>query len=336
MRVVTPDKPGGVWVYFHALMHQESQLNAAGKMQQYLLAHSTICAQNYFHPIFAQVEVKARGRDARDKPNEPAFIVSSDSKDKNGFQVGYIEQREQGCQDVLSGQVVFQNILASFNVPGRRSDSVDSAAAAAAAPTRAVRNLSVTTEAEQAAISTIKQFYSLSAISPSPRSYANYVEPRNYQHSQSYPDAAEWEQATQSELQSFLDMGVIDPCHLKDIPPDVYVVDSRMIYKLKLNKDGSIDKYKARLVCRGFTQVYGVNYDSTYAPVTQLVTVRIVIALCLHFHMTPRHLDVKTAFLNSTLKHEVYVKLPKGVTLAGYLYGKAIKSIYGLKQECCS
>ena len=331
VRVVTPDKPGGVWVYFHALLHQESQLNAAGKMQQYLLAHNTICAQNYFHPIFAQVEVKSRGRDARDKPSEPAFIVSSDSKDKNGFQVGYIERREQGCQDVLSGQVVFQNILASFNVPGRRSDSVESAAEAAA-PTRAVRHLSFTTEAKQAAISSIEQFYSLSAISPSPRSYANYVEPRNYQHSQSYPDAAEWEQATQSELQSFLDMGVIDPCHLKDIPPDVYVVDSRMIYKLKLNKDGTIDKYKARLVCRGFTQVYGENYDSTYAPVSQLVTVRIVIVLCLHFRMIPHHLDVKTAFLNSTLKHEVYVKLPKGVTLAGYLYGKAIKSIYGLKQ----
>ena len=52
VRMVTPDKPGGVWVYFHALMHQESQLNAAGKMQQYLLAHSTICAQNYFHPFY--------------------------------------------------------------------------------------------------------------------------------------------------------------------------------------------------------------------------------------------------------------------------------------------
>jgi len=194
------------------------------------------------------------------------------------------------------------------------------------------RVLFSTTASEQSAIESISKFYSVAAISRSARSYANYVEPRNYQHAQSYPDAAEWEEATQKELQSFVDMGVIDPCDYESVPSDKYVVDSRMIYKLKLNKDGTIDKYKARLVCRGFTQVYGENYDETYAPVTQLVTVRIVIALCLHFRMTPHHLDVKTAFLNSKLKHEVYVKLPKGVTLHGKSYGRAIKSIYGLKQ----
>ena len=50
------------------------------------------------------------------------------------------------------------------------------------------------------------------------------------------------EAATQSELQSFIDMGVIDPCNFQDIPPDVYVVDSRMTYTLKLNKDGAFDE----------------------------------------------------------------------------------------------
>jgi hypothetical protein len=106
--------------------------------------------------------------------------------------------------------------------------------------------------------------------------HARCPKERNAQNGEG--DAAEDATGGEShELQSFLDMGVIDPCHLKDIPPDVYVVDSRMIYKLKLNKDGTIDKYKARLVCRGFTQVYGENYDSTYAPVSQLVTERAVV-----------------------------------------------------------
>ena len=303
-------------------MHEDSQSNAAVKMIQYLVAHSAICNMNNFHPIFAQVEVKPKGKNARDKPNETAFIVSADSKDKNGYQVGYIAQRELGCQDVLVGQVVFPPILTAIHSPGPERAACHSGSTVPVVPTR---QLSVTSLAEQAAIASVLEFCSVSAVSPSARTYSNYVEPRNYQHSQTFADAEQWEAATQSEVQSFIDMGVINPCNYNEIPPDMYVVDSRMIYKLKLNKDGTIDKYKARLVCRGFTRVYGENYDETYAPVTQLVTVRIVIALCLHFRLVP-------AFLNSTLKHEVYVKLPKGATLAGKMYGKAIKSIYGLKQ----
>jgi hypothetical protein len=60
--------------------------------------------------------------------------------------------------------------------------------------------------------------------------------------------------------------------------------------------------------------------------------VRIVIVLALRFILTPQHLDVKTAFLNRKLKHEIYVKLPPGVTIGGKTYGLALKSIYGLKQ----
>lgn len=281
VRVVTPQSPGGVWVYAHALLHQDSQRNAPLKLRAYLQQHRRTSPVNVFHPIFSEVQIKLKGRNAHLKEPEPAFIVSHDTKSKTGYQVGYINDRDQGCQDVQNGQAIFPEITAAI------SDS---------------------------------------------RSYATYKEPQSYQHSKSYPDAQEWEDATQRELQSFVELGVIKPCDKEDIPSDKYVVDSRMVYKLKLNKDGSIDKYKARLVCRGFTQVYGENYEETFAPVSQLVTVRVVIALCLHFRMTPRHLDVKTAFLNSTLTHEVYVKLPPGVTINGKSYGLAIKSIYGLKQ----
>ena len=77
VQVVTPENPGGVWVYFHALLHEESQPNAAEKMMQYLVAHSATCNMNNFHPIYARV-VKPKDRNARDKPNESAFIVSAD------------------------------------------------------------------------------------------------------------------------------------------------------------------------------------------------------------------------------------------------------------------
>jgi len=65
---------------------------------------------NKFHPIFARVEVKPKGRNARDKPNETAFIVSADSKDKNGYQVGYIAQREQGSKTCSSDRWCFHRV----------------------------------------------------------------------------------------------------------------------------------------------------------------------------------------------------------------------------------
>ena len=92
-------------------------------------------------------------------------------------------------------------------------------------PAVATRQFSITSPAEQAAIASVRDFYSVSAISPSARTYSNYVEPRNYQHSQTFADAEQWEAATQSELQCFIDMGVIDPCNYQDIPPDMYEAD---------------------------------------------------------------------------------------------------------------
>lgn len=160
----------------------------------------------------------------------------------------------------------------------------------------------------------------------------NYIEPRSFKHAKSYPDFAEWEAATNDEINSLIEQKVLDPCDATDIPADKNVVDSKIVYKLKKNKDGSVDKYKARIVARGFTQVYGEDFDETYAPVTQLVTVRLVIILCMHFNIVPQHLDIKTAFLNAELKHIVYLKLPPGVTIGGKTHGRLMKSLYGLKQ----
>ena len=159
-----------------------------------------------------------------------------------------------------------------------------------------------------------------------------YTEPMSFQHAMSYPDWEEWDKATQEELNSFVTNKVIEPCDETDIPPGKNVVDTKLIYKLKKLLDGTIDKYKARLVCRGFTQIHGEDFDETFAPVSQLVTIRTILVLCLQLGFKPKHLDVKTAFLNATLEHEIYIKLPKGVTILGKQFGKALKSIYGLKQ----
>ena len=78
--------------------------------------------------------------------------------------------------------------------------------------------------------------------------------------------------------------------------------------------------------------VEGVDFSQTFAPVSQIVTVRIVLVLSVNLRLTAHHLDVTCAFMNSTLDEEVYIRLPRGFNINGKRYGKCIKSIYGLKQ----
>ena len=122
------------------------------------------------------------------------------------------------------------------------------------------------------------------------------------------------------------------PGRYPTFPPNKNIVDTKFVFKLKRLPDGTIDKRKVRLVARGFTQVFGEDYTDTFAPVSQLLTVRLVILLTVQFSLHPYHIDVKCAFLNSKLDFELYLKLPAGFNIGGKQYGRARKSIYGLKQ----
>ncbi|VVT56898.1 uncharacterized protein SAPINGB_P005385 [Magnusiomyces paraingens] len=102
----------------------------------------------------------------------------------------------------------------------------------------------------------------------------------------------------------------------------------------KLNTDGSIDKYKARLVVQGFRQKFGVDYVDTFAPVMRFSTVRLIFALSAAKNCEMHHVDVKNAFLNGDLEEDIYVKPPTGIdhnTPPGMVW-KLNKSLYGLKQ----
>ena len=87
------------------------------------------------------------------------------------------------------------------------------------------------------------------------------------------------------------------------------VVTSRWIYKVKYVADGSIEKHKARFVARGFSQVEGIDYDETFAPVARYASIRIVIAIVAEMGWKIHKMDVKTAFLNDILE-ELYIEQP--------------------------
>ena len=162
--------------------------------------------------------------------------------------------------------------------------------------------------------------------------HRNRPDPKSYLQSQSYPDAECWDESTRAEVASIIRYGVLEPCRKEDVPLDKNVTGTRFVYKLKRNKDGTIDKYKCRMVAQGYTQIWGEDFDETFAPVSQLLTVRLLLILAVQFDLRTKHLDVETAFLNSDLEHEVYVRLPEGFEIDGCRYGRLLKSLYGLKQ----
>ena len=112
------------------------------------------------------------------------------------------------------------------------------------------------------------------------------------------------------------------------------------MYKVKTNSDGSIERYKARLVARGFDQKFGTDYDETFCPVILLESLRTLVALSTQNGLELHHVDVQTAFLNGTLQEEVYMQQPVGYRKRGkeHLVCRLKKSIYGLIQSsrCCS
>jgi hypothetical protein len=110
------------------------------------------------------------------------------------------------------------------------------------------------------------------------------------------------------------------------------VVDAKLVFDHKKDKDGRILRYKARLVARGFTQKHGVNYEETFAPTIRLDAMRIILALAAKKGWKVHQMDAVAAFLAARLREEIFMKVP--IELQQYFgkYVQILKSLYGLKQ----
>lgn len=95
---------------------------------------------------------------------------------------------------------------------------------------------------------------------------------------------------------------------LVDLPPGCKPLGSKWIFKMKMKPDGSIVKYKARLVIKGYRQKEGLDYFDTYSPVTRINSIRMILVIATLRNLEVYQIDVKTAFLNGDLNEEIYVE----------------------------
>eukprot|EP00268_Persea_americana_P020286 TRINITY_DN20494_c0_g1_i4.p1 TRINITY_DN20494_c0_g1~~TRINITY_DN20494_c0_g1_i4.p1 ORF type:complete len:298 (+),score=64.17 TRINITY_DN20494_c0_g1_i4:2588-3481(+) len=115
-------------------------------------------------------------------------------------------------------------------------------------------------------------------------------------------------------------------------PAGVTPISCKWVYKVKTKVDGSVERFKARLVARGFSQQFGLDYDETFSPVAKITTVRFLIAIATGKSWKLWQLDVKNAFLHGEVDREIYMEQPRGFEENSQYVCRLKKSIYGLKQ----
>ncbi|KAL8100531.1 hypothetical protein AgCh_032693 [Apium graveolens] len=142
----------------------------------------------------------------------------------------------------------------------------------------------------------------------------------------------EWRKATLEEYNAFERNGT---WVLTTLPLGKRTVGCKWIFSVKQKADRIVDRYKAPLVAKGFTQTYGIDYQETFAPVEKLNTIRVLLSLTVNKDRPLFQLDVKNAFLNGDLVEEVYMDIPCGFETE-YTQGKVCKlrkTIYGLRKS---
>jgi hypothetical protein len=139
-----------------------------------------------------------------------------------------------------------------------------------------------------------------------------------------------WVVAMQDKLNNFMRNVV---CHL--VPcSNQNVVGTKWVFRNKQDEHGVVTRNKAQLVAEGYSQVEGLDFDETFAPVARLETIRILLAYATYHGFKLYQMDVKSAFLNGPIKEEVYVEQPPDFEdneYPSHVY-KLSKALYGLKQ----
>ena len=143
-------------------------------------------------------------------------------------------------------------------------------------------------------------------------------------------DSDKWKAGMDKKMDSLAKNGT---WKLINKPDGVKPVKCKWVFKKKMNQDGSVGEYKARLVAKGFSQIPGIDYKETFAPVAQMNTIRSLFAIANQLDLEIVQFDVKTAFLYGDLDETIYMEYPEGYPNPKNQVCKLVKSLYGLKQS---
>ncbi|CAG8681828.1 11691_t:CDS:1, partial [Acaulospora colombiana] len=164
-------------------------------------------------------------------------------------------------------------------------------------------------------------------------SVSTQLEPSSLKEALRRSDADKWVEAAADEIGAHMRNGTWE---LVPLPAGRKAIGSRWVFKIKKNADGSIERYKGRIVAKGYAQREGVDFTDTFAPTARFGALRTVIALAAIEDLHLESVDISTAFLNGEIDTEVYMELPEGLEAEGdpkvkYVV-KLLKSLYGIKQ----
>lgn len=178
--------------------------------------------------------------------------------------------------------------------------------------------------------------------------HANKIkEPKTYAQALTSPEQEQWKEAIHTEFNALHEN---DTYELTILPNNRKPIGCTWAFKVKSDAHNCVERFKARLCAQGFTQIEGLDYHETFAPVVRSNTTRVMAAICAVKGFKIYSYDVKSAYLNAKVEEEIYMKLPKGYLeyisdtnkkdLAYYnknknnnLVLKLNKSLYGLKQS---
>ena len=154
-------------------------------------------------------------------------------------------------------------------------------------------------------------------------------EPSTRKEALDSPDKDKWLAAMNDELDSLKEMKT---WRIAPRPTERKVVGCKWVFRHKMDGEGRIVRFKARLVAKGYSQQPGLDFTDTYAPVTRLESIRLLLGIAAQNDWEIRQIDVKTAYLYGDLDEEIFMEPPEGLRIPKGCVLLLQKAIYGLKQ----
>lgn len=156
-------------------------------------------------------------------------------------------------------------------------------------------------------LSDVMNYDSLSTTYPSfIAKFSVDIEPKSYAQTAEDP---RWVEVMELEIKALEDNHTWE---IVTLPTDKRAIGCKWIFKIKYKADGTVDRFKARLVAKSYSKLEGLDYQDTFSPVVKMVTVRVVISLAATRKWSIHQMEVYNAFLQGDLEEEVYMTMPPG------------------------